>query len=70
MRSEDVSLLQLADLLIGAVSYANRHLQASPAKTALVERMRQRSLYQLTKTTLLREDKVNLFVWKHSEKTA
>ncbi len=70
VRSDEVALLQLADLLIGAVSYANRHLQTSAAKLALVQAMRQRSHYQLTKTTLLREDKVNLFVWKPSEKVA
>jgi len=64
VRSDEVELLQLADLLIGAVSYANRGLCTSQAKTGLVERMRQRSGYSLLATTLLREDKVNLFVWR------
>lgn len=64
VHSHEVEHLQLADLLIGAVSYANRNLNSSPAKLALVERMRERSGYRLTSKTLYREDKVNLFVWE------
>ncbi len=63
IRSHEVEQLQLVDLLIGIVGYANRGLNTSQAKLALVERMRHRSNYNLTKTTLLREDKVNLFRW-------
>jgi len=63
VRSHEVEQIQLADLLIGAVSYANR-TNTSPAKSALVERVRQLSGYSLTKTTLLREDKVNIFCWR------
>lgn len=65
-RSHEVEQLQLADLLIGAVTYASRELATSPAKLALVDRMRQRSGYKLTQTTLLRESKVNLFRWHAS----
>ncbi len=64
IRSHEVEQLQLADLLIGLVGYANKSLETSMAKQALIERMRQRSHYSLTKTTLLREDKVNLFRWE------
>lgn len=64
IRSHEVEQLQLADLLIGIVSYANRSLNTNSAKLALVERMRHRSHYSLTKTTLLREDKVNIFRWE------
>jgi hypothetical protein len=65
-RSHEVEQLQLADLLIGAVTYATRGSATSPAKLALVERMRHRSGYKLTQTTLLRENKVNLFRWHAS----
>lgn len=68
VRSEEVEILQLADLLIGTVSYVNRGLSTSVAKQALVERMRQRSGYSLTRTTLLQESKVNLFRWHAAEK--
>jgi hypothetical protein len=64
VRSHEVELLQLTDLLLGTVSYANRGLESSPAKRRLVARMRERSRYMLTRTTLLREEKTNLFRWQ------
>jgi hypothetical protein len=66
VRSHEVQILQLADLLIGTVSYANRGSATSTAKLALVEHMRDRSGYTLLRTTLFREDKTNLFVWHAS----
>jgi len=70
VRSHEVELLQLADLLIGAVSYVNRGLHTNAAKLAVVERMREHSGYSLTKTTLLKESKVNLFMWEATERQA
>lgn len=67
VRSQEVEMLQLADLLIGAVSYANRKLEGSKAKKSLVERMRSRSGYSLVSTTLLRELKVNILRWEPRE---
>ena len=67
VRSHEVELLQLTDLLIGAVSYVNRNLSSNAGKLAVIERIRSRSRYSLTETTLLREDKVNLFRWHASE---
>ncbi len=67
IRSHEVEQLQMADLLIGAISYVNRELLTSPAKLILVQRIQSRSHYSLTKTTLLREDKVNLFRWEARE---
>lgn len=64
VRSHELELIQLADFLIGIVSYANRGLTSNTAKVALVERLRAISGYCLTKTTLLREDKLNLFRWQ------
>jgi len=67
VQSHEVEILQLADLLIGAVSYVNRGLEGSKAKLDLVNRIVDRSGYQLTKSTLLREEKINLLVWRASE---
>lgn len=67
VHSHEVEIMQLADLLIGAVSYINRGLTTSTAKTAIIEKIKERSGYELTKTTLLRENKVNLFRWHASE---
>jgi len=66
VRSNQVEQVQLADLLGGAISYANRGLAGNSAKVAFVERLRERSGHILTKSTLLREQKVNIFVWKAS----
>jgi len=62
--SHQSELLQLCDLLIGAVGYANRGLSGSRAKTELVERMRARSGLSLTRSTLLKARKVNLLHWE------
>jgi hypothetical protein len=70
VRSHEVEQLQVADLLIGAIGYANRSSQSSPAKLALLQRMRERSGYTLQRTTLLREEKVNLFRWHVEEAQA
>jgi hypothetical protein len=70
VKSDEIEVLQLCDLLTGAISYANRELTSSPAKIQFIERMRQRSGYQLTKTTLLRESKLNLLRWMASEPNA
>jgi len=68
VRSHEIELLQLADLLIGAISYINRNLTTNSAKVALVEKIRELSGYSLVKTNLLREDKLNLFVWHATER--
>jgi hypothetical protein len=67
VHSNEVEQLQLADLLIGAIAYINRGLSANTGKTAIIERMKQRSGYSLTKTTLLHEEKINLFRWRAVE---
>ncbi len=67
VHSHEIEQLQLADLLIGALAYLNRGLQGNAGKMALIERIQQRSGYCLTKTTLLREEKMNLFHWQATE---
>lgn len=67
VHSYEVEQLQLADLLIGAISYVNRGKSGNAAKEALVHRMKQRSGYDLTRSTLLREKKVNIFRWRPKE---
>lgn len=70
VRSHEVEPLQLADLLIGAISYVNRGLTTNSTKVAVIEKMRKRSGYSLVQTNLLREDKLNLFVWHATERQA
>jgi len=67
VRSHEVGLMQLADILVGVVSAANRPSpQRSAAKASLVGRARERSRYTLARSTLLREKKFNLFCWQGS----
>jgi hypothetical protein len=67
VRSHEVEQIQLVDLLIGAVAYANRGLETNTAKLALVKKMQVRSGYSLRRTTLFRENKVNIFRWEAQE---
>ena len=66
IHSHEAEQLQLADLLIGALSYLHRGLDSSEAKLRLIERIRERSYYSLKQNTLLRESKFNLFLWDGS----
>lgn len=67
IRSHESELLQLADLLIGAVSYVSRGLESSAGKIQVIERIKKRSGYSLTRSTLLKEEKFNLFKWRAKE---
>lgn len=67
VHSHEIEQLQIADLLVGTISYVNRGLRENRGKLALTERMRKRSGYSLQRTTLLREAKVNLLLWRAQE---
>lgn len=64
VRSEEVSLLQITDLLIGAMSYFHRQLETSKAKLELIRLIKKRSNYSLLKSTLPNERKFNYFIWR------
>lgn len=67
IRSEEVQIMQLVDVLIGAVSYCNRKFsenhKKSETKMELIEQIKRLTGYKMTKSTLLKEDKFNIFVW-------
>ena len=63
VHSSEIEQLQLADVLIGALSYLHRGLQASPAKQAIIERIKAKSGFSLKRSTLPSEEKFNVFVW-------
>lgn len=63
IKSHEVELLPLADLLIGAISYKCRNLTTNSAKLAIIRHIQERSKYSLSCSTLYREDKLNLFFW-------
>lgn len=63
VHSHEVELMQLTDLLIGALAYRFRNLTGSQAKLALIEQVKLRSGLSLSSSTLLSARKFNLFVW-------
>ena len=64
VRSHEIELVGLADFLVGAISYVHRGLQSSTAKLAIIEKIRERSGYNLLQNTLYKEDKMNIFIKK------
>ena len=68
IRSDEVQIMQITDILIGAFGYKNRlfddNHRKSQAKLDIIKLIQKRSGYTLTKSTLLRESKFNLFVWQ------
>ena len=63
VHSCEIEQLQMADLLIGALGYLHRGLQTSPAKQAIIERLKAKSGFSLRLSTLPSEKKFNVFVW-------
>ncbi len=65
INSQESTIMQLADLLIGAIGYRNRKVydneDCSWAKKELMMHVINRSGYSLTKNTMLSEKKFNLF---------
>lgn len=64
IKSNEIELLPLTDLLIGAISYLHRGLNESVAKLALIKHIQKRSGYTLLHSTLYKEEKTNIFIWK------
>ncbi|WP_076418073.1 DUF3800 domain-containing protein [Colwellia sp. UCD-KL20] len=64
IHSHESEQLQVADLLIGALSYLHRGLAENEAKLAIIKRIKDRSGYKLTHSTLIRESKFNLLIWQ------
>ncbi len=68
VRSHESELLQITDILIGALTYANRGLATSPAKAALIARLRDRLEPNiLTRTSTFTATKFNILLWRARE---
>ncbi|MDF0488176.1 DUF3800 domain-containing protein [Sphingomonas sp. H39-1-10] len=66
IRSEESELLQLCDLILGAVSYYNRQQDGSEAKLKLIDTLstyKRRYPRKLGETSFLSEEKFDLFYW-------
>ncbi len=64
IHSHEIEQAQLADILIGAVSYENRSINDSSAKRALIAKLKAATHLNLTQTTSAWALKMNLLVWK------
>ena len=63
VHSREVELAQLVDLLLGAVAYRQRGLTRVQAKQAVVQRIEQAQGRDLLHSTMLSEQKFNLFLF-------
>lgn len=66
VRSHEIPLIQLTDLIVGAVSYANRYSFGgqSEAKQEIINLIKKRSSLSLLRSTSLGARKLNLFHWE------
>lgn len=67
IRSEEVEIMQIVDLLIGALGYENRvfsdDFQKSSAKKEIIDLLKKSAGSNLRNTTFLNEKKFNILVW-------
>ncbi len=66
VHSHDIGLMQLGDILIGAMSYYTRGLSTSSAKNEIIQLIKRRTGLSLSRNTLPSEKKFNLCIWKPS----
>jgi hypothetical protein len=67
VRSYESSLLQLADLFIGAVGAKNNHLELGHAKTSIIYTIQDQAFQNLDAQTPAGVDKFNIFKWQPRE---
>lgn len=67
IRSNEVQIMQLVDILTGAMGYRHNNVEPrkrlSPAKVTITNKIVARSGYNLMKSTLPTARKFNLFIW-------
>ncbi len=63
VHSREIELIQVTDLLLGAVAYRQRGKSGSPEKVALVQRIERLHRCDLLSSTSLSEQKLNLFLF-------
>lgn len=67
IKSNESEIMQLDDLLIGAISYINRNLDSSKAKMDIIDYLKKNTGLTLKKSTSLSASKFNIFVWRPRE---
>ena len=64
IRSDEVEIMQITDIIIGALSYYHRGLNNNEVKLNLIDLIKRRTNYSLNKNTLLRDTKFNFLIWR------
>lgn len=64
VRSNELEILQLTDLFIGALAYIHRGLHQNEGKIKLINRIKHYTNKELLRSTLPTERKFNVFVWE------
>lgn len=64
VHSHDIGLMQLVDLLIGAISYHARGLCSSETKNEIIQLIKNRTGLSLKRNTLPGESKFNICIWR------
>lgn len=68
IRSNEVEIMQITDVLIGALAYNNRifplNHHYSETKKEIIAFIKENITQELDKTSVIRESKFNLFYWK------
>jgi hypothetical protein len=67
VKSHQVSLIQLCDIITGSLTYLHRWLDTNAGKNKIINRIKQRSEYNLMHTTLYKEQKMNILIWRPDE---
>ncbi|MCD4751638.1 MAG: DUF3800 domain-containing protein [Anaerolineaceae bacterium] len=65
--SKEVGIIQLTDLITGAIGYINRGLNTNSAKLSLIEDIRNFSNLSLLNSTAPRRNKFDLLIWHPKE---
>ena len=63
IHSHESHLTQFTDFFLGALTCKHRNLSSNTAKTATIKLIENKVKYPLTKSTPLREEKFNLFLF-------
>ncbi len=63
IRSYESTILQLTDVMIGAITYYYRNLNTNQSKLKIINIILQKSIYGLKQNTPYKKDKFNIFIW-------
>lgn len=67
IRSDEVEIMQITDLIIGALSYLHRYkndIEEDSPKYKIIEKIRENSGFNLLSSTSIYNEKFNLFIWE------